>query len=65
MEELRTVPETARSSTESTAHRQCMSPKLTLWFYRLCNLAMEFERMQPLLDAFQTLKELIHLLPPF
>lgn len=64
MEEICALPKTDRSISESAAHRPCMREILTLWLYRLCNLAMELERMQPFLDAFQALKELISLLPP-
>lgn len=64
MEEICALPKTDRSISESAAHRPCMREELTLRLYRLCNLAMELERMQPFLDAFQALKELISLLPP-
>jgi hypothetical protein len=36
-------------------------PKLR--FYRLCNLVIEFERLSPVLDALQTIAEVVALLP--
>jgi hypothetical protein len=34
-----------------------------LRFYRLCNLVIEFERLSPVLDALQTIAEVVALLP--
>jgi hypothetical protein len=36
---------------------------LRLRIYRLCNVVMELERMQPVIDAVQTLAEVVALLP--
>jgi hypothetical protein len=62
MEELRNVSGPARRQRQVAAHNQSMRT-LRLWFYRLCNLAMELERMQPVMDAVQTITEVVALLP--
>jgi hypothetical protein len=36
---------------------------LILRFNRLCNLVMELELMQPVIDAVQTIAEVVALLP--
>ena len=62
MEELRNVSGPARHQWQVAAHKQFMRT-LRLWFYRLCNLAMELERMQLVMDAVQTITEVVALLP--
>ena len=62
MEERRNVSGSARRQRQVAAHKQSMRT-LRLWFYRLCNLAMELERMQPVMDAVQTITEVVALLP--
>ena len=40
-----------------------MTLRLRLRIYRLCNVVMELDRIQPVLDAVQTLAEVVALLP--
>lgn len=61
MEELEKFSGPSRRKRRWAAHTQCMT--LRLWFYRLCNVVMELERMQPVIDAVQTIAEVVALLP--
>lgn len=46
-----------QSQTAVGRTHQVMTLRLRLRFYRLCNVVMELERMQPVIDAVQTLAE--------
>ena len=61
MEELRKFSGPDKRKQRWAAHAQCMRT-LRLWFYRLCNVVMELERMQPVTAAVQTVEEVIALL---
>ncbi len=63
MEEKEQLPAASRSLSGSAAHNPVMTSTLKLRFYRLCNVVMELERMQPVIDAVQTIAEVVALLP--
>lgn len=61
MEEFGRFSGPDRRKLRWAAHTKCMTMRLR--FYRLCNVVMELERLQPVMDAVQTVGEVVALLP--